>query len=368
MPRPFHVALVLTHDCTLACDYCYMGAKSKRSMSVEIARAAIEHALVRHEAVDVGFCGGEPLLEYERLIEIVHLAQRRAQNLDRCLRLQVTTNGTRLTEARARKLQSLGVKMVLSLDGVRWAHDLHRRYPGGASSHEAVVTAAQCILRAGSALEVVMVLAPDAVRALAESVAFLVDLGARRIVLNPWHEADWRGEHLSELELGLSQVADIYAARLRAGTPVAISPLDDKLYAAVRGRGIRSAACSFGQRNFAVAPSGAVYACERLVADDTDDRFRIGRVRTDATLELAPRAPFDATESEPCASCAEAWRCNRYCACANLAATGDLTRPGGFQCWLERTTARLADQVGHALIRERCPSFLTWAYGELAPE
>ena len=69
--------LCLTHACNLRCAYCYAGAKDDWRMSWQVAQRAVdfglEHTLSRARLLDrpptaqLGFFGGEPLLEWEML-------------------------------------------------------------------------------------------------------------------------------------------------------------------------------------------------------------------------------------------------------------------------------------------------------------
>src|SRR5262249_33914851 len=112
----------------------------------------------------------------------------------------------------------------------------------------------------------------------------------------------------------------------------------------------------------AVAPSGNLYACERLVAEDDDPSRVIGHVsrgvdaaRVRATRWKMPR--HHATNAE-CDGCAERSRCSAACAGANLAGTGDMGTAGGVQCWYEQTTMKLADALADTLLAESNEAFL----------
>ncbi|MBK6533577.1 MAG: 4Fe-4S cluster-binding domain-containing protein [Deltaproteobacteria bacterium] len=63
------MTLVLTHECNLACSYCYTGEKFRREMDWETASARSTCSSTPRRAVpprveapiDLGFFGGEPL-------------------------------------------------------------------------------------------------------------------------------------------------------------------------------------------------------------------------------------------------------------------------------------------------------------------
>jgi sulfatase maturation enzyme AslB (radical SAM superfamily) len=65
----FSPNLCITHSCNIDCVYCYQKHSSGEKMSVETARTAIDwifaHVPDYADGVEIGFIGGEPLLEFE---------------------------------------------------------------------------------------------------------------------------------------------------------------------------------------------------------------------------------------------------------------------------------------------------------------
>ncbi len=357
--------LVLTHDCNLACTYCYTGEKFRAAMDDATAAAGLDLAFKGRGPVDLGFFGGEPLIRFDQLVAIARDARERATREKRGLRLSVTTNGTLLTAARLEVLSSLGVQVTLSLDGAREAHEATRPTRGGQSSFDAAVRGAQLLLAAGLPLDVIAVVAPGNVKWLGETVRFLADLGARQIVLNPCFEQAWSDDDLAAWERGMREAADVYAARMREGRALAFPTFDNKLLAAAKGGLSDCDTCSAGDRELAVAPSGNLYPCARLVGEDRDQRWVIGHVTRGVerrAVDAIARGPSDPA----CETCVERWRCGATCVCANFAETGRPDVPGGVQCWYEQTSAAIADAVGGMLLDEGCPAFLAWTYGRVA--
>ena len=78
MYNRYSLTLMLTHDCNLRCSYCYMGAKSGRVMPESLGRKAIDRAIASLEdkgELELGFFGGEPLLEPALLGSLIKYAQ-----------------------------------------------------------------------------------------------------------------------------------------------------------------------------------------------------------------------------------------------------------------------------------------------------
>ncbi|RPJ06222.1 MAG: 4Fe-4S cluster-binding domain-containing protein, partial [Deltaproteobacteria bacterium] len=73
--RPRRYTLCVTLRCNLACTYCYV-TKNCATMSLPTARRAIDFVF-RHAPsdsnIEIGFFGGEPLLEFPLLRDITDL-------------------------------------------------------------------------------------------------------------------------------------------------------------------------------------------------------------------------------------------------------------------------------------------------------
>lgn len=348
--------LVLTHACNLACGYCYMGEHHAGAMSEEVALRAVDLLFAATDRAAIGFFGGEPLLAWERLVAIVRRAEANASAPGKSLQeLQLTTNATLLTDERALFLRDHHVRMAVSLDGDRGVHDAGRPQKGGASSFEAVMRGVEALRRAGHPFDVIAVTTPENCRALAASVAFLDGIGARRIVLSPAFERTWSDEDLAAWELELERVGDHYTRAFRERGEGKIASLETKIIAALDGA--RASECSVGRWSVAVAPSGNLYPCERLVGEDRDTTFVVGHLDDGI---LPPRSIGRGPKAAECGPCPERYRCGSSCACANVAETGDPSLPGGVQCWYEQVVARVADRCAEALLDD--PRFVELAY------
>ncbi len=364
--RPYHLSLTLTHACNLACSYCYMGEHHAGTMGWPTAARALELGFAAAKgvgALDVGFFGGEPLLERALLVQVARRAREMAANSGVALRMQITTNGTLVDDALVAELKALGIVATLSIDGTREAHEATRPRTGGQSSYGAAVRGLEALRAGGWLSDVVAVVAPANVAYLSASVRALRDMGALRIHLNPAFDASFTDAQLDRWERELVAVAIAWADAYRQGAPFRLPALENKIAAAVAG-GLRQAdACAVGRSSVAVAPSGFLYPCDRLVGEDRDPKRRIGHLDGGfVDLPLPARGPA----AEECGPCAIRDRCGGHCACANIAETGAPDLPGPVQCWYEQVVARIADQTGHALLVEQNVAFLAWAYGDVA--
>src|SRR4029077_12080407 len=97
MYKQFGLVLMVNHACNLRCTYCYTGAKFNRRMDYIVGAKAIDRAVASLEpggVLELGFFGGEPLIEAGLIRDLIHHARSRTSERGMGLRLSVTTNGT----------------------------------------------------------------------------------------------------------------------------------------------------------------------------------------------------------------------------------------------------------------------------------
>lgn len=367
------VSLVLTHDCNLGCGYCYTGAKFRKRMARETATKGLDLAFSNERAggeIQLSYFGGEPTLEMDLLLDVAREARARAEKSGVRLVQTVTTNGTLLDAKSLAALYELDVYIALSVDGTREAHDVNRPRMGGGSSFDEVERGLKLLLDAARPFETISVVTPHSARFLGESARWLFDVGVPRVSLNPCYEAAWDDASLEAWEKGLRGVADAMASWMRRGRTVSVSTFDNKILAALKGGMGCEDKCKLGDGFVAVSPEGHLYPCERLVAEDDKAEDRVGHVDTGVQMKRVEKLRPDILEdkhaiNEECTTCTERFRCGASCACANRAETGNMQIAGGVQCWHEKTSARIADEMAEALFAELNPTFLAWYYGRM---
>lgn len=322
------VALVLTHACNLACTYCYTGEKKRVRMAAATAERALALALTtareRGARLQVGFFGGEPLIERDTLLAIASRARAEASTLPAGLSMQVTTNGTLLDAELVESLGRLGVHVAISVDGTAAQHDALRPMAGGQSSHAEVVAGLGHLLDARERwpFDAIAVVDPRTVTAMADGVRELCDRGVDAITLNMNWGGPWDEPSLAAFERGFEEVAAVFVAWLRRGRWVRIEPLASALHSLVDLGEVAPRECAAGRDRLAVAPSGRIYPCGRAVGEDTG-RGAIGHL-DDGRL---PQARLGG------------------CACARAEETGAVDRTGPVQLRHDRVVARVARRV-----------------------
>ncbi len=361
------VCLFLNHACNLACSYCYNGPKFHRSMPLDVARAGVRMALEdgRDGPVQLSFFGGEPLLEIDLIRKIVPEARAEAERRGRTLRLVVVTNATLLEGEILETLMEHRFYVGVSVDGGRAAHDATRRYPDGRSSYDRVVANVGGLLARSDrrGVKAIAVIDPLNVDHLADSFDSLRGIGLRTLSLNVNYEAEWDEAARARFDVALRELGDRYIAAYRRGERFTVNLLDSKVLTHLKAGYSCADRCDFGCEEVAVAPSGNLYPCDRLVGDDTrhdvvigDARSGIDPVRRDALIAAKNQVLTD------CADCAFLPRCMHWCGCVNHAMTGAVGEVAGLLCWFEQRIIEEADRCASTLYEEQSPEFLRRFY------
>lgn len=128
-PR-FSPSLCVTHQCNLDCVYCYQNHDAHSRMSIETAHHCLDWIFNNvpegMEDVEIGFIGGEPLLEFPLMRDAVEYTMSRPRAHKYIF--YATTNGTLLTpEIKEWCIRHKDVfVLALSLDGNKETHDHNR--------------------------------------------------------------------------------------------------------------------------------------------------------------------------------------------------------------------------------------------------
>jgi len=149
--------LNVTDDCNLRCDYCiYTEAFpheyrsfSRTQMSFQTAKLAVDDFLVNSTGrVSINFYGGEPLICYNLIKDVVRYIHSNYGDTERVL-FTITTNGALLTSEMLRYFLDSNIMLSVSIDGPAYIHDKYRKDKNGTGSHKYIVDA----LRAAKAYD-----------------------------------------------------------------------------------------------------------------------------------------------------------------------------------------------------------------------
>ena len=272
------VCLVLTHQCNLACSYCYAGEKFDRHMKEKTALEGLKMLFSGSGPMELSFFGGEPFLRFSMMAKVSRWARRVAERSGRDLSIQITTNATILEEKQLQYLKEYRVWTALSLDGPEDIQDVARPFVNGRGSGKLVWRNVERALEVLERVHILMVVTPTTIGSILPAVERLYRAGASRISLLPDLEADWTTVE-NEAQAVWAQLARICLLSMCTDQPLYLSPFSayfptsDVLPAEAQGQ------CDFGGQQVTIAPSGNLYPCARLVGTDRRPEVRIGHVK-----------------------------------------------------------------------------------------
>jgi uncharacterized protein len=328
-----NLVLVLTDRCNRSCRYCYADRQRAASMSFRTARRGIEYAREKSRTpLRIGFFGGEPLMSFPRLREIVEYAEGVC---DPAPRFSLTTNGDLLTDEVASFFGGIDVDVSLSV------HD---------DRVEGTLGAAEKLIEEGIEPCAVLVATPESCATIAPRMQALVDGGVRRLVVSPDFYAPWDGSARERLQQTYRDLGDLYAREWREERPLRLNQFDMRFDAIATGIPLRKSHCELGDERLTVAPDGTLFPCDRMAVDSKCAFARIGHLDGDVEErkwsrigEERSRIPTD------CTTCEHRDTCLGACACVNLHLTGQVNAVPELVCWHETLVSRLVQELRPAL-------------------
>jgi uncharacterized protein len=331
-------------------------------MTQEIALKALEYGLgYSKERLEISYFGGEPLLEYQLLQTISKKAANECKQRGISLVQNITTNGVLLDRAKLEWLHSNRVFLNISIDGNESMHNTHRVFASGEGSFS---QAKDAILLAKEFYKInefktISVITPQNIEHLVDSVKFLYEeLGVENLYLLVDYFANWN-KHPKLYEeiyynLGLYLIS-IY----KSGKSINIEPFDSKIKMHIDRS---SYVCQFGEFKQAVAPSGRLYPCERLIGNDSG-ALSIGDVENGIDFKkFQDILQSRGNKNKECQDCEYKSRCNNSCGCTNYYLTGDIAVAGASLCFFEKLTIDVSDFIATTLFREQNSIFLDKFY------
>ena len=146
---PLLHVMVVTLRCNETCVYCHASRANmdavETDMTPETARKAVDLALSSTNGfITIEFQGGEPLVNFPVVKEIIEYATERNKEIGKRLEFTMVSNFSLLDEEKLRYLLEHKVQLCTSIDGPEELHNAQRKLP---QTHDAFQSAARWITR-----------------------------------------------------------------------------------------------------------------------------------------------------------------------------------------------------------------------------
>lgn len=351
---PVSVTLHVSHACNLKCVYCFAdgGAYGGKALQMkpDVAHRAVDWVLNRCRSVGrshINFFGGEPLLNFPLIRDVVRYGRERATEIGLHLTFGITTNGTLLSEEIIDFLAKEEVTVVISLDGPGRDSQALRPFHDGQGSYEIVSENARRMIAASPGKVIVRATLTSCNMDMAGTVQGLSELGEARAVhvgaLNETPDRPWsiREEHLPAMRKHLREMRDYCTERLLGeACPPDLGRFED-MARQLLNRERAHFGCSAGRKLLAISVDGSIHYCSSLAGRP---EFRLGDVSTglDGERQQDLKERFHIDQRASCQSCWARNLCGGGCAHDATLATGDPFTPNPVSCELRRQSYELA--------------------------
>ena len=301
LAAPICLTWELTYACNLACIHCLSssGRRDPRELTTREAMAVIDElAAMKVFYVNIG--GGEPMVRPD-FFDLL------GYSVDRKVGVKFSTNGTRLTPSRARRLATMDyVDVQISIDGAVAATNDPVR---GDGSYAAARTAMDNLAAAGFGAFKISVVVTRQNAAELDALAALADGYGAQLRLTRLRPSGRGVESWDALHPSAGQQRDLY--RWLLDHPGVLTG-DSFFHLSALGEPLDGLnLCGAGRVVCLIDPVGDVYACPFVIHDD----FLAGNVRDEggfAGVWTASELFADLRQPQSAGACAS---CGSYDAC-----------------------------------------------------
>jgi uncharacterized protein len=347
-PKPTACTIDLTEGCNLACDYCFTWSKHKRRVIDKwMVKRIIDFWLPQtdpKEQAQLSWWGGEPLLEWNLIKSSTEYAQRKAKDLGKKIIFGGTTNGVLYTPDKVEWTVKNDSLFLVSLDGVKASHDLHRKCPDGSGTWDTVVKNVREALKIVPNLKVRASFGPDTMQYFYESILFFFeDLGLQDVAFSAVYEGEWTERTWETMEEQFTKATQYAVKRMKEGKPCVLKHLNDEACASFEYNPQNP--CGAGSGYMAWSVDGYGFPCHRFNKHGitTEERAKlptiIARPTEDSFEWVNPEwkksfSTFKDNPPEKCKTCEIYGKsiCNGGCYAVNHDFTGDIKNPPEVMC------------------------------------
>jgi len=325
----------ISHMCNMRCGYCFAGkgeyGGGESLMPLETGIRAIDF-LVENSGerrnLDIDFFGGEPLLNWDVVKEIVNYSRRIEQECGKNFRFTLTTNGLLIDDDVIDFTSKEMYNVVLSLDGKPGVNDFMRKIPGHTGSYDIVVPKIKKLVdaRGGKGYYIRGTFTAHNIDFVSD-VLHIADLGFSELSMEPVVASSDMPYALSEADLPkLFEQYELLAMEMlkreEQGCPFSFYHYTLEL---TGGPCLhkRIAGCGVGTEYLAVTPTGELYPCHQFVGDQA---FLIGDVWSGIKNKNLQNS-FISRDIYTIPECVDCWArmyCSGGCAANSHSATGSI--------------------------------------------
>lgn len=341
------MCLHISHDCNLRCKYCFASTgdfgEGRKLMTFETGKAAIDFLLNNsgdRVNLELDFFGGEPLMNFDVVKQIVVYARSREKEYNKNFRFTITTNGLLLTDDKIDFINKEMSNVVLSIDGRKEVNDRLRVRVDGSGCYDKILEGyKKLVSKRGDKDYYVRGTYTKYNLDFSNDVMHLYDLGFDQVSVEPVMADENMPYAITEEDVdAISKEYEILAEKLekiRADGGFCnffhfMLDLDQGPCAIKRLRG-----CGSGNEYIAITPDGDIYPCHQFVGIP---EFKMGNLE-EGTFDNSIKERFAKTHvyaKEDCKRCWAKFYCSGGCNANNFLYEGDILKAHKLSCKLQK--------------------------------
>lgn len=354
------MCLHIAHDCNLACKYCFAGegeyCGDRSLMSFEVGKQAFDFLIANsgtRKNLEVDFFGGEPLMNFEVVKQLVAYAREQEKIHNKNFRFTLTTNGVLLDEEVMDFANKEMYNVVLSLDGRKETNDRMRVSRNGKGSYDLIVPKfKEMVKRRGDKEYYIRGTYTHYNTDFTKDILHMADLGFTKLAMEPVVASPDAPYALKEEDLPIlfDQYEKLATEMIRREKNGKGFTFFHYMIDLEGGPCIakRIAGCGVGTEYVAVTPWGDLYPCHQFVGDEN---YLLGNVFDGITNEeVRSRFKMCNIYTRPqCNDCFARLYCSGGCSANSYHATGKIEGIYELGCELHRKRVECAIMMKIAL-------------------
>ena len=358
------LCLHVAHTCNLNCEYCFASQGKyhgeRALMSFEVGKRALDFLIENsgtRRNLEVDFFGGEPLMNWDVVKELVSYARVQEKIHNKNFRFTLTTNGMLIDDDVIDFSNREMSNVVLSLDGRKDVHDRLRVDYMGRGSYDTIVPKFQeFVKRRGDKNYYMRGTFTHKNVDFTNDIFHMADLGFTELSMEPVVCAPEDASALTQEDLPIlyeqyELLAKEMIKRKKEGRPFTFYHymLDLKngpcIYKRISG-------CGSGTEYMAVTPTGDLYPCHQFVGDT---KYLLGNIY-DGVTNKEVQNEFKLCNAYASPECNDCWAklyCSGGCAANSYHASGKITGIYEYGCELFKKRIECAVMIQVAEAEEK---------------
>ena len=341
------MCLLISQDCNMRCKYCFASTgdygQGRKLMSVETGKKALDFLIEKSEDrkfLEVDFFGGEPMMNYEAVKEIVKYGREREKETGKVFRFTITTNGIIMNDEQLEFINKEMKNVVLSIDGRKEVHDRMRPTANGKGTYDLIADNFKRFAAVrGDKEYYVRGTYTKYNLDFSEDIMHLYEMGFDQISVEPVM-ADPKEPYaitegdltkiFKEYEILAHKISEILNSGKFINFFHFMIDLNQGPCAIKRLRG-----CGSGNEYIAISPEGDIYPCHQFVGIE---KFNMGNIHK-GTFDLEIKDEFAKAHvySKPeCRKCWAKFYCSGGCNANNYIYAGDIHNAHKLSCQIQK--------------------------------